>query len=195
MDDERVTAIVLCGGGARRMGGVDKPLVELAGKPLLGHVIDRLRPQVDAIVLAGARASDDYAQFGYPLVVDRQPGQGPLGGFHAALPTVRTPWVLTVPADTPLLPMELVESLTPACRHQGAAVVSAGARRQNLIMLLDKRRALSLVTFYEAGGRAARDWLTANNVPTVELSAAGFFNVNTRADLAQAEQWAKAGND
>lgn len=184
---ETTTAIVLCGGQGTRLGGVAKPLVDLAGRPLLGHVLDRLRPQVGGIVLscAGAKLRQD---FGCPVVVDAQPNQGPLGGIVSALATVSTQWVLTSPCDTPFLPMNLVDALATACRRTGAAVVTAGGRRQNLCMLLEERRAASLAAFFAAGGRAAHRWLDANGVPAVKLPAGDFLNVNTEADLQAARE-------
>lgn len=192
---ETTTAIVLCGGQGARLGGVDKPLVDLAGRPLLGHVLDRLRPQVGGIVLSCAGAKP-HRDFGCPVVVDAQPNQGPLGGIVSALATVSTPWVLTSPCDTPFLPMNLVDALAVACRCAGAAVAAAGGRRQNLCMLLEQRRAASLAAFFAAGGRAAHRWLDANGVPAVELPATAFLNVNTEADLQAArERFAHTARD
>ena len=181
-----VTAVVLCGGRATRLGGIEKPLAELDGKPLLAHVIDRLEPQVDSIVLSVGRGSAQYAGFGYPVVVDEDPDQGPLAGIVSALAVVNTPWTLTTPADTPFLPSNLVHALVPSCREHGAAVVSAGGHRQNLAMLLDEDRAASLAEFYRAGGRAVHRWLVANGIDEVELPGDGFFNINTPEDLALA---------
>ena len=181
-----ITAIVLCGGRAARLGGIDKPLVKLGDNSLLGHVLVRLRPQVTAILLSCARTLDAYAAFGDPVIADEDDRQGPLGGFVSALREVRSPWVLTTPADTPFLPANLVSSLAPVCRRHGAAVVTAGGHRQNLAMLLDASHANSLAAFYRAGGRAIHRWLLGNAVEEVELDAAGFTNINTATDLERA---------
>lgn len=185
-----VTAVVLCGGRASRLGGIEKPLTELAGKPLLAHVIARLEPQVDAIVLSVGRDRDRYEQFGFPIVPDDEPGQGPLAGIVSALTAVQTPWILTTPADTPFLPTSLVDALAPSCRAYGAAVVSAGGHRQNLAMLFDDRQASSLVEFYQSGGRAVHKWLVANDIDEVEFPVRAFFNINTPEDLALARSLA-----
>ena len=186
---DATTAIVLCGGGGTRLGGVDKPLLELAGKPLVGHVIERLQPQVDAIVLSCRGGRDDaYRRFGWPVIPDQRSGEGPLGGIASAVPHASTPWLLTTPGDTPFLPHDLVSRLTPACRRRGAAVVAAGDRRQNLTMLLDSSRAQSLVAFFAAGGRAAHRWLDANDVEQVRFSEAAFLNVNTPTDMRHAQR-------
>lgn len=187
------TAIILCGGHGTRMGGVAKPLVELASKPLVAHVIDRLRPQVDAMLLSCAQGATGYAPFGLPVIEDEDDAQGPLGGFASALPRVQTPWVLTTPADTPFIPTDLVGALAPTCESQGAAVVTAGGHRQNLAMLLDDRHTQSLAAFYRGGGRAIHRWLVANSVAEVELPAAGFLNVNTRHDLDVVRALRRAG--
>ena len=115
MDRPTITAIVLCGGRATRLGGVDKPLTEVGDKTLLGHVIDRVRPQVDELLLSCAQTTAAYEAFGHPVVADQDAGQGPLGGFVSALARVRSPWVFTTPADTPFLPDNLVASLAEAC--------------------------------------------------------------------------------
>ena len=185
-----ITAIVLCGGRATRLGGADKPLLAVGDKALLGHVIDRVRPQVDALLLSCAKATAVYEAFGHPVVEDRDAGQGPLGGFVSALPQVRTPWVLTTPADTPFLPDNLVASLAKVCRRTGTAVVTAGGHRQNLAMLLDAEHAQSLAAFYEDGGRAIHRWLVANATTEVDFPADQFLNVNTAEDLSRARDLA-----
>ena len=181
-----VTAIVLCGGRAMRLGGIEKPLADLGGRSLLAHVIARLEPQVDSIVLSVGRGSAHYAGFGYPVVVDDDPDQGPLAGIVSALAAVETPWTLTTPADTPFLPSNLVSALAPACREQGAAVAWAGGHRQNLAMLLDEEQAAALAEFYRAGGRAVHRWLVASGVDEVAFPGDGFLNINTPEDLALA---------
>ena len=181
-----ITALILCGGRATRLGGIEKPLADLGGKSLLAHVIARLEPQVDSIVLSVGRGSAQYAGFGYPVVVDDDPDQGPLAGIVSALAVVDTPWTLTTPADTPFLPSDLVHALAPSCRDHGAAVVSAGGHRQNLAMLLDRTQAASLAEFYAAGGRAVHRWLVASGVDEVAFPEDGFMNINTPDDLAHA---------
>lgn len=187
------TAIVLCGGRGRRLGGCEKPLLPLGERPLVGHVIDRLAPQTAAIVLAcsglaAASAKVAYEQFGWAVVEDTAPGEGPLAGFAAALPLVQTPWTLLVAADTPFLPTDLVARLAPSCHRHGAAVASAGGQRQNLAILLAARQANALAEFFASGGRAAKHWLDDERVPTVAFDADAFWNVNTAADLARARQ-------
>ena len=188
MAPESTTAIILCGGQGTRLGGEDKPLLHLGGKPLLAHVIERLEPQVDEIVLSCSRNAAAYGRFGWPVVLDEHPGEGPLGGFVSALSRTTTPWLLTTPGDVPFLPVDLVAALAPACHRRGAAVATAGGRRQSLTMLLDRRRAQSLATFFAVGGRAAWRWLEDHQVCEIEFIASAFQNVNTPADLAAARR-------
>lgn len=182
-----ITAIVLCGGRGTRLGGVDKPFLKVADKALLGHVIDRVGPQVDELLLSCAKTTAAYEAFGHPVVEDRDADQGPLGGFVSALPHVRSPWIFTTPADTPFLPGNLVAALADVCERTGAAVATAGGHRQNLAMLLDAEHARSLAAFYEDGGRAIHRWLAGNAITEVGFPADDFLNVNTAEDLATAE--------
>ena len=188
---EAVTAVVLCGGRGTRLGTQDKPLIELAGKPLIAHLLQRLTPQVDEIVLScAARSLAAYQRFDYPIVTDREPDQGPLGGIASAAKTVATPWMLTIPGDTPFPPPDLVASLAPLCRSTGAAVATAGGRRQNLTTLLDPTHTESLCAFFAEGGRTAHRWLDANTVAGVDFASKWFLNINTKGDLARAVRFA-----
>lgn len=191
MAPQSTTAIILCGGRGTRLGNADKPLLDLGGKPLVAHVIERLAAQVDVIVLSCSRSAAAYRRLGHPVVLDEHGDAGPLGGVVSALPRTTTPWLLTTPGDMPFLPADLVATMAPACHRQGAAVASAGGRRHNLTILLDRPRALALATFFAAGERAAWRWLDDNHVRAVEFDAAALHNVNTPADLAAARQRVK----
>ena len=183
-----ILAIVLCGGKGHRFGTPAKPLADLHGRPLVAHVIDRLKPQVDDIVLSCAQPNPAYEQLGYRTVLDATPDEGPLGGIVSVLDVVEPAWVLTAPADTPFLPSDLVPKLVPICQQHGLAVASAAGRRQNLTMLMDEAHTASLHRFFESGGRAAHRWLDDNAAVEVEFPASGFLNVNTPADLEAAHQ-------
>ena len=187
MNSKDVTGIVFCGGTGRRLGGVEKPLIEVAGRPLLAWVLERLRKQVATVVLSGA---DDpaYAQFGCEIVPDRAPGQGPLSGFATTVEVAATDWIFTCPGDSPYLAENLIELLVEDAKRVGVAVPHDGNRRQNLFLLMRRDRAESLVRFFEQGGRAAHRWLDENGIGVTDLSAIAesFFNVNTPDDL---EAW------
>ena len=187
MNAEDVTGIVFCGGSGRRLGGVEKPLIEVAGRPLLAWVLERLGKQVATVVLSGADGSA-YARFGYEMVPDRAPGEGPLSGLATAVEVTTTDWIFTCPGDTPYLVENLVELLAPDAERAGVAVPHDGNRRQNLFLLMRRDRAESLVRFFEQGGRAVHRWLDQNGIGVTDLSAiaGSFFNVNTPDDL---EAW------
>ena len=110
-----ITGVVFAGGQGRRMGGVDKGLVELDGRALVAHVIERLAPQVGELVINANQNRDRYAAFGYPVVADVIPDfAGPLAGLHAAMAAATTPYVVTSPCDSPFLPADLVARLALA---------------------------------------------------------------------------------
>ena len=193
MKAEDVTGVVFCGGTGRRLGGVEKPLIEVAGRPLLAWVLERLRKQVGTVVLSGAN-DPAYARFGCEMVPDRAPGEGPLSGFATAVEAATTDWIFTCPGDSPYLAENLIELLAQDARRVGVAVPHDGKRRQNLFLLMRRDRAESLVGFFEQGGRAAHRWLDENGIGVTDLSAIAesFFNVNTPDDLEAWRQRAMA---
>ena len=188
MEQADITGIILCGGGGRRFGDTPKPLAQLHGRPLLDHVLTRLAPQVSRMILSVGQSAEPFAQFGVEAIVDTHPGAGPLGGVASALPTVRTRWLLTCPADTPFLPTNLAQLLAPDAEQAGVAVPHDGTRRQNLFLLLRHDRALALSRFFTSGGRAVHRWLDAEGIPCTDLSqhAAAFRNVNSPEELERA---------
>lgn len=197
MKPEEVTAIVLCGGRGRRLGGVEKSLVRIGERRLVEFVIDSLRPQVSRIVLslgAGQNARA-YQDFGCDLVVDAEADQGPLGGLVSCLESTEGEWFLSCPCDTPWTAPNLVEALSRDAGAHGVAVAHDGERRQNLTVLFSRELAGSLAEFYAGGGRAVHRWLDANAIPATDLSemAASFVNINTPADLENFRRLAGAG--
>ena len=190
MKPERVTAVVLCGGSGARLGNVDKPMLQVGGRPLVKHVMAALRPQVGRLVISGGRDRAAYESMGHPVVADDQPGEGPLGGIVSALPYLETDWMLTHPGDAPFADPSLVARLAPVAEASGVAVPRAGDHRQNLVLLISRSSADDLAQFYRDGGRAVKDWLDARGVESVDMAdvAHSFFNVNTAADLAECER-------
>ena len=187
---EEVTAIVLCGGGGRRLGGpsgLAKPLVRIGERALVEFVIERLRPQASRIVLSlGARQDPKaWQDFGCDLLVDAEPDQGPLGGLVSCFAGFPGDRFLSCPGDAPWTAPNLVQALSGDALARGVAVAHDGGRRQNLTMLIGRDRAESLAKFYAGGGRAVHRWLDANAIPSTDLSAMAesFVNINTPADL------------
>lgn len=186
-----VTGIVLAGGMGRRMGGVDKGLVALAGRPLVAHVLERLAPQVGGIVVNANQNAERYAEFGYPVVPDTVGGfAGPLAGLQAGLTLATTPYVVTVPCDSPFLPADLVARLAAGLERERAqlAVAQTFAQPHPVFALVDRRVLPHLTAFLEGGGRKIDAWYASLPVATVAFddAADAFRNINTVDELKAA---------
>lgn len=187
-----VTGLVLAGGRGSRMGGLDKGLTELAGRPMVAHVIDRLRPQVAHVIVNANRHQETYGGFGFPVVADASDGYpGPLAGFAAGLAAASTPWLVTVPCDCPLLPPDLVPRLTAAQTDSDAEIVSAhdGGRLQPVFTLLRRDLLASLESFMAEGERKIDRWFARHHAATADFSdqPEAFENVNRPADRERIE--------
>lgn len=186
-----VTGVVLAGGLGRRMGGVAKALLPFRGRPLLAHVVERLRPQVQELLVNANGDEAQYAAFGDRVVPDEIAGRpGPLAGLHAGLFNGRHPWVLAVPCDSPYVPSDLGARLMEAVRNADAeiAVASAGGRVHPVFCLVSSALAQPLGDYLEAGGRAVMGWIETRRFVVVEFEdAAAFANVNTPTELADLE--------
>jgi len=188
-----VTGVVLAGGQGRRMGGVDKGLVPLAGRAMAAHVIERLAPQVGAILVNANQNADAYAALGHPVVPDAVGDYaGPLAGLHAGLSRASTPFVVTVPCDSPFLPPDLVARLADGLVGAGAALAVARTFDQpHPVFALMRRDVLpNLAAFLEGGGRKIDAWYA--NLAVVEVTfddcADAFRNINTRDELDAASR-------
>ena len=186
-----VTGLVLAGGMGRRMGGVDKGLVPLDGRPLAAHVIERLTPQVSAIVINANQNVERYAALGYPVVSDTIAGfAGPLAGLHAGLSAARTPFVATSPCDSPFLPLDLVARLAKGLEAAGAqlAVAHTFAQPHPVFALVSAGVLPHLTAFLEGGGRKIDAWYSTLRVAAVQFDDCedAFRNINTPDELAAA---------
>lgn len=187
-----ITGVILAGGLGRRMGGVDKGLQPLGGRPMAAWVIERLAPQVDELLINANQNPDAYAQFGHRLVADRIAGfAGPLAGLHAALTAARHPLVATAPCDSPFLPGDLVARLYAAMRAADAelAVARTGDQVHPVFCLCQQRLQPHLSNFLERGERKFMLW--CSTLKTVEVAfddeAEAFENINSPDDLARHE--------
>ena len=186
-----VTGLVLAGGMGRRMGGVDKGLVLLEGRPMVAHVIDRLGKQVGAIVINANQNVDRYAALGYPVVSDTIGGfAGPLAGLHAGLSAAFTPHVVTSPCDSPFLPLDLVARLAAGLEAADAqlAVAHTFAQAHPVFALVERAVLPHLSAFLEEGGRKIDAWYATLRVAAVQFDDCeqGFRNINTPDELAAA---------
>ena len=180
---EAVTGLVLAGGLGRRMGGEDKGLVELAGRPMVEHVLDALRPQVGTVLINANRNRDRYAAYGHPVIADSLEGyMGPLAGVLSALQHLKTEFLVTAPCDAPLVAPDLVRRLHAACVAAGADVVVAtdGHRQQPVFLLLRAGVAPALEAYLAGGGRKIDAWFGQVRLAEADFSDATdtFVNVN-----------------
>jgi len=184
-----ITGLVLAGGQGRRMGMVDKGLVELDGKPLVAHVLARLAPQVGALIVNANRNAERYAALGYPVVGDAIGGfAGPLAGLHAGLSAAATPFIATTPCDSPFLPADLVARLAGAFGQGPLDIAVARTFEQpHPVFALVRRDVLShLARFLEQGGRKIDAWYASLRLAEVAFDdeADAFRNINTPEELA-----------
>jgi molybdopterin-guanine dinucleotide biosynthesis protein A len=186
---DAVSGIVLAGGQGRRMGGVDKGLVPLRGKPMAQWVLERLEPQVDEILINANQNHDAYARFGYRVVPDAIGGfAGPLAGLHAGLTAARHPLAVTVPCDSPFLPLDLVARLGQALGANDLAVAKTGAQPHPVFSLVRREVRDHLAKFLADGGRKIDAWYASLKVVEVSFDdeADAFRNINTREELNDA---------
>ncbi len=192
-------AVVLAGGLARRMGGGDKPLRVLAGRPLLGHLLERLSPQVTAVILNANGDPSRFAGYGLPVVADTLPDHpGPLAGILAALDWAaehrpELPWVTSAPGDSPFLPRDLVDRLHEVRQEAGVPLACArsGGQAHPPIGLWPVTLRHDLRAALTAGERKIDRWTARHGCahadwPTEPIDP--FFNANAPEDLAEAER-------
>ena len=191
---DSVTGVVLAGGRAIRMGGEDKGLVLLRDRPMIQWVLDRLSSQVSKILISANRNKTQYAELGYRVVADNANDfQGPLAGIAAALEQTETPWLVSVPCDAPLLPLDLIGRLHDQVVRGGARAGAAhdGKRLQPVFSLVHRDLLGDLVAYLEGGERKIDRWLERHAFQSVDFTDREemFLNVNTRLDLQNVTTW------
>lgn len=202
-----ITGLILAGGRGSRMGGVDKGLQNFNGIPLALHALMRLGPQVESVMVNANRNLSAYESFGAAVWPDASADfAGPLSGFLIGLERAETPYVLTVPCDTPRLPLDLAERLAQALAREDADIAMAAApetdaqghtqiRTQPVFCLMKIELSESLVKFTHAGGRKIDAWTAQHKTVIVPFDAPNddplaFANVNTLTELQALENTA-----
>ncbi len=204
LSPQDITGLILAGGRGSRMGGVDKGLQNFNGIPLALHTLMRLGPQVESVMVNANRNLSAYESFGAAVWPDASADfAGPLSGFLVGLERAETPYVLTVPCDTPRLPLDLAQRLADALVSADADIAMAAApenqadgrteiRTQPVFCLLKIELSESLVKFTHAGGRKIDAWTAQHKTVVVPFDAPtddplAFANVNTLTELQALE--------
>jgi molybdenum cofactor guanylyltransferase len=187
-----ISSIILSGGRATRMNGADKGLVLLKNKSLIAHVIERLKPQADKIFINANREIATYEAFGLPVLQDENAEFiGPLAGFSLGLQHAKHEFVLTVPCDSPLLPLNLVERLYSGmtASRMDIAVASSDGDTHPVFCLMKKNVLPSLTEYIASGERKVSTWQKSQKYIEVDFSDCSdtFTNLNSFEDLAALE--------
>lgn len=183
-----ITGLILAGGRGTRMGGLDKGLVEVGGEPLVVGIARRLRPQIGTLLVNANRNLDTYAGLGFAVVADRFPDfAGPLAGMAAGLHAATTPWLLTVPCDSPFVPPDYAARMRAACAAAGARIGMAVCEgRQPVFALIDATLRADLDAALTGGERKIDRWFARH--PFVEVDFGdrpeAFLNLNAPEDHA-----------
>lgn len=175
------------------MGGVDKGLKPLRGRPMVAWVIERFAPQVDEVLINANQNLDVYAGFGHRVIPDEIAGfAGPLAGLHRGLTEAAHELVATVPCDSPFLPRDLISRLRDALEREGAELsVARTGDQPHPVFCLCRRQVLpGLAAFLSSGGRKIDTWYSKLKVVEVRFDdeEAAFSNVNTEAELTAFER-------
>jgi molybdopterin-guanine dinucleotide biosynthesis protein A len=192
VSQETITALILAGGRATRMGGQDKGLLEWRGQPFAALLAEQLAGQVDGIRINANRNLDAYRGMGYPVISDTLADyQGPLAGMLSGLRAMDEDWLLTVPCDGPILAPDYAQRMHAAVRESGhrLAVATDGNRLQPVYALIHRSLEESLAEYLAGPDRKIDRWFARNPYSTVSFAdrADMFANVNTPADLVALE--------
>ena len=186
-----ITGLILAGGRGSRMGGVDKGLQNHLGMPLALHALLRLQPQVGDVMINANRNLSAYESMGVPVWPDALPDYpGPLAGMLAGLEQCSTPWLVTVPCDSPNFPLDLVARLAAAAAEAQAEIAMVATvedgrlQRQPVFCLLQSGLMESLVAFLHGGERKIDRWTGQHRCVEVPFDdAQAFANANTLEEL------------
>lgn len=195
IDPKDITALALCGGRGSRMGELDKGLVNFMGSPLIQHVLQRLRPQVGEIVINANRNLSAYEAFCDRVLCDIEGNfEGPLAGFRVGLEHIQTPFLMTVPCDCPLFPLDLAKRLGEGLVQNNAQLAMVRSlengllRNQPVFSLMRTQVLEDLKAFMSNGGRKIEDWTNSLKSVTVDFDQdsddpLSFTNINTTEQL------------
>lgn len=166
------------------MQGKDKGLQEHNGKPLLTHVIDKLSPQVDDIIISANRHISQYSDFGFPVYPDNTTTfDGPLAGIAATIPACKHDWIIIVPCDMPNLPANLISKMSDHLSDARLITISSDNKTQ-LVFLLHRNLLDSITLYLQSGHNKVMNWVSAQESYNIELpDKQNFKNINTPDQL------------
>lgn len=191
-DKSRITGVILAGGKARRMGGRDKGLIRIAGKPMIEYILNAIQDQVNTVIINANRNQDSYRQYGYPVIGDEFQGfNGPLAGMASALRVIDTELMVTAPCDSPYLPADLISRLYRQLQQSGAdiSVAHDGERIQPVFSLMKRSLLDSLLDYLNKGERKIDRWFGQHRLVMTDFSdkPETFINLNTPEDVENIE--------
>ena len=187
-----ITGVILAGGRARRMEGQDKGLILFNGKPLIEHVIEVFNPQVSKLIINANRNHDKYSQYGFEIIPDEYPNYcGPLAGMASALNKIKTPYLVTVPCDSPFISDNLVSYLSIAIFNKNTEISVAhnGKRLQPVFCMLKKTLISSMNVYLTKGERKIDKWFSQHPIAIADLShsSKSFENFNSQEEIIISE--------
>lgn len=189
---KEITGIILAGGRAQRMGGVDKGLIMLHGKPMIEHVIAALRTEIVNLLISANRNLDQYTAFGYPVIPDILEGYlGPLAGIASGMRAAGTQYIVTAPCDSPLVASKLVQRLYDTLTREDAEIsVAHDGERMHPVFALMRRDLLpNLLDYLNAGQRKVDRWYAQHRLAVTYFddTPESFRNVNSPEDRVELE--------
>ncbi len=188
---KNVTGLILAGGLARRMGGTDKGLIKLEGRPMISYIIEALAPQVATIIINANRNIRDYESYGYTVISDDMADyQGPLAGIASGIQHCNTDYIATVPCDGPLLNQHYIDTLLASAEQANSTISVAydGQRIQPVYALIHSTLLPDLRKYLDSGERKIDRWYEQHQFARADFSSCAemFTNINTPAELAAA---------
>lgn len=189
---KKVAGVILAGGLARRMNGVDKGLVIYNARPMVSFAIEALKELTEQIIINANRSLDDYLQFGVPVLTDKTDTfDGPLAGILSAMLYIDAEILLVMPCDCPLIKAGHMKKLLIMLKEYNADVAVAfdGERLHPVILALNTRVKSSLQTYLDSGQRKVETWMQQQNTVLTDFSSEPqiFFNINTITELSELE--------
>jgi molybdenum cofactor guanylyltransferase len=189
---DEITGVILAGGRARRMGGIDKGLILLNGRPMVEYVIAAMRTEVNKLVINANRHLDQYAAFGCPVIPDIMNGYlGPLAGIASGMRAASTPYIVTAPCDSPLIAGNLIQRLYETLVREGAdiSVAHDGERMHPVFALIRRDLLPNLLDFLNAGHRKIDLWYAQHRLAVAYFrdQPEAFRNVNSPEERAELE--------